>query len=425
MNILRALVGLAVICLIAWALSSHRRRFPWRIVLLGIATQVLFAGLFLATESGQSAFRAVAGFVGELIGKTQPGADLVFGPLADPAKMAPIFGPQNAFVFAFAGRGLVAILFFSALMAVLYHIGIMQVVVWVVARAMMLTLRVSGAEAMAVAANIFVGQTEAPLVVRPYIEAMTDSELNAMMTGGFATIAGTVLALYLGFLGPEYGPHLITASVLGAPAAFVIAKIMLPEVGRSQTAGAIRCGWSAPAGNVIEAASNGTRDGLTLWLNVIAMLITFTALVALIDWPLGALGHAMNVDGQLSLGRIFGWVLAPFALLLGVEGWNDAQVFGNLLGVKLTLTELVAFSQMQSMLPGGSAELVFASPRSATMATYALCGFANFASIGVQIGGITTLAPTRAKDIARLVTRAMVGGALASCSSAAIAGAFL
>ncbi|MBI1382585.1 MAG: NupC/NupG family nucleoside CNT transporter [Planctomycetaceae bacterium] len=425
MNVLRAALALMVICLVAWALSSHRRQFPWRIVLLGTLSQVVLAGFFLGTSGGQDLFRAVAQFVGNVLGKAEVGATLVFGPLADPAQMAPVFGEQGAFVFAFAGRGLVAILFFSALMAVLYHIGIMQVVVWLVARVMMLTLRVSGAEAMAVAANIFVGQTEAPLVVRPYIPLMTQSELNAMMTGGFATIAGTVLALYMGFLGPEYGPHLITASVLGAPAAFVIAKIMLPERETSTTIGAIPFRVERTAGNLVEAAALGTQDGLKLWLNVIAMLITFTALVALADWPIGALGEALGVEGGLSLARLFGFVLAPFALLLGVDGWHDAQVFGALLGIKLTLTELVAFARMQDMLPGGTGAMVFEHSRSATMATYALCGFANFASIGIQIGGITPLAPERGKDIARLVTRAMLGGALASCSSAAIAGALL
>lgn len=425
MLFVRAVLGVAVVCLAAWLLSRDRRHFPWRVVLLGLGLQVALAAVFLDTPAGERVFRAVADFVGRLIGMAEPGARFVFGPLSDPAQMAPVFGEQGAFVFAFAGRGLVALLFFSALMAVLYHIGVMQVVVWAMARLMMVTLRVSGAEATAVAANVFVGQTEAPLVVRPYVAAMTRSELNAMMTGGFATIAGTVLAIYMGFLGPEYGPHLITASVLGAPAAFVIAKIVLPEREVSATAGRMALRFERPADNVIEAAALGTRDGLQLWLNVIAMLITFTALVALVDWPLGALGDALALEGGLSLARLFGWVLAPFALLLGVEGWNDAQVFGSLLGVKLTLTELVAYSRMPAMLPGGEGPMVFESARSATMATYALCGFANFASIGIQIGGITPLAPERAKDIARLVFRAMLGGALASCSSAAIAGLFV
>ncbi len=425
MLVLRALLGLVFLCLLAWLLSSHRRRFPWRIVLIGLGLQAVLATVLLGTEGGRAAFGAAAGLVGHLIGMAEPGAKLVFGPLADPAAMGEVFGPEAGFVFAFAGRGLVAILFFSALMAVLYHLGVMQVVIWALARVMSLTMGVSGAEAMAVAANIFVGQTEAPLVIRPYIPGLTLSELNAMMTGGFATIAGSVLAIYMGFLGPEYGPHLITASVLGAPAAFVMAKIMLPETQVSSTSGRLPLRIERSATNVVEAAAIGTQDGLKLWLNVIAMLIAFMALVALVDWPLGALGGALGLESGLSLSRLFGWLLAPFAMALGVEGWHDSQLFGALLGTKIAVNEFVAFSQMQAFLPGGGGEWVFEHSRSAVMATYAVCGFANFASIGIQIGGITPLAPERRTDIARLVSRAMLGGALASCSSAAIAGAFV
>ncbi|MEE3365070.1 MAG: Na+ dependent nucleoside transporter N-terminal domain-containing protein, partial [Planctomycetota bacterium] len=229
MTIARGLVGLAFFCLMAWGFSSDRKKFPWRIVIFGLVMQGLLGALILGTETGSAVFQNLSTVVQRLIEMAEPGAKLVFGPLADPEAMEPVVGKSGAFIFAFAGRGLVAIIFFSALMAVLYHLGIMQVLVYGLAKVMTVVLGVSGAESMAMAANVFVGQTEAPLVVRPYIEKMTRSELNALMTGGFATIAGSVLAVYIGVLGEEYGPHLLTASVMSAPAAFLVAKIMLPE----------------------------------------------------------------------------------------------------------------------------------------------------------------------------------------------------
>jgi len=404
-------------------MSSHRRRFPWRVVIFGLALQGLLAVVILGTSAGRVFFEGMAGLVRGLVARTAPGAELVFGSLADPE------GPLG-FVFAFAGTGLVVIIFFSALMAVLYHMGVMQVLIWVLARLMTVTMGVSGAEAMAMAANVFVGQTEAPLVVRPYISEMTSSELNAMMTGGFATIAGSVLAVYMGFLGPEIGPHLLTASVMSAPAAFLMAKIMQPETEVSKTAGLVELKVERTASNLVEAATNGTSDGLKLWLNVCAMLIAFVALVAFVDWPLGWVGTQLaeftSFEGTLSLARIFGWVFAPVAWLMGVEGWHDSQIFGTLLGTKIALNEFVAFSQMVDVVPGSeSAGPVFESVRSAQMAAYALCGFANFGSVGIQIGGITPLAPERKTELSRLAVRAMLGGAFASWMTATVAGTFL
>ncbi|MEL7089789.1 MAG: nucleoside transporter C-terminal domain-containing protein, partial [Planctomycetota bacterium] len=317
------------------------------------------------------------------------------------------------------------------------HLHNAQVLIWCLARVMMVTMGVSGAEAMAMAANLFVGQTEAPLVVKPYIEKMTLSELNAMMTGGFATVAGSVLVVYLGYLGPDIGVHLLTASVLSAPAAFVIAKIVIPEKEKSATAGHVELKIKRDAHNLIEAAANGTQDGLKLYLNVVAMLLAFTALVQLVNWPLGeagaavfesmplattdpATGRVLDPGNPLSLAKIFGWALAPLAWCVGVGNWNDCQLFGALIGLKLTTNEFVAFAQMKVYLAEG-----FADPRSAKMAAYALCGFANFASIGIQIGGIAPLAPGRKTDLSRLAVRAMLGGALASASTAAVAGMFL
>jgi CNT family concentrative nucleoside transporter len=413
----RCLAGIAFFCGVCWLFSSARRRFPWRCALWGIALQFAIAWLILDTAHGQGVFDGIAAFVRKLVSMAQPGAEMVFGDIAKPN------GPLG-FVFAFAGTGLVVIVFFSALMSILYYLGVMQVVVWALARVMTAFMGVSGAESMSVAANVFVGQTEAPLVVKPYIARMTASELTALMTGGFSTIAGSVMAVYMGLLGAEYGPHLLTASVMSAPAAFVCAKILRPEVDRSETAGHVPLKIERGASNVIEAAANGTTDGLRLWWNVIAMLIAFTALVHLVDWPLESLGRAIELDGGLSLGRIFGWVFAPIAWVMGVDGWHDCQLFGSLLGTKISINEFVAYQHLVGLRPGELGD-AFRSPRAAKMAAYALCGFANFASIGIQIGGISALAPERKTDLSRLALRAMMGGAFASWMTATIAGVFL
>ena len=469
MDFLRALLGLAFFVLASWLLSSHRGRFPVRVVFGGLALQLVLGALLLGTSYGERFFKALADFFAGLIAMAEPGAKLVFGPLADPVAMGEVFGPAGGFVFAFAGTGLAAILFFSALMAVLYHLGVMQLLVWLLAKVMSGVLGVSGAESMAVAANVFVGQTEAPLVVRPYLDRMTLSELNALMTGGFATIAGSVLAVYMGILGPELGPHLLTASVLSAPAAFLIAKVLLPETEMPETGGKVELRFNRSASNVIEAAANGTTDGLRLWLNVIAMLIAFMGLVALADWMLaGASGNSL-IPVELSLQKIFGWVFAPIAWIIGVSGWHDCQLFGSLLGTKVAVNEFVAFSGMTSMYASAdpaslavsleaagitaehlreASELtasggplptsgpiyaaaqrledpVFHSTRTAQMAAYALCGFANFASIGIQIGGLGALAEGRKPELARLALKAMIGGAFASWMTATVAGMFL
>ncbi len=424
MDVLRALLGLAFFCFVSWLLSSDRGRFPWRVVCGGLLLQLLLALVLLGTDVGRSVFERLAAAFAALIAMAEPGAQLVFGPLANPGAMAEVFGPEGAFVFAFAGTGLAAILFFSALMSILYHLGVMQLLIALLAKVMAITLRVSGAESMAVAANVFVGQTEAPLVVRPYLARMTRSELNALMTGGFATIAGSVLAVYMGILGPEIGPHLLTASVLSAPAAFMIAKILVPETETPATGGRVEVRIEREATNVIEAAANGTTDGLRLWLNVIAMLIAFMGLVTLADGLLGAISDNSWIPVELSLSKIFGWVFAPVAWLMGVQGWGECQLFGSLLGTKVAVNEFVAFSVLQGILPGSGAELAL-SERSAKMAAYALCGFANFASIGIQIGGLGALVPERRSDLAGLALRAMLGGAFASWITATIAGVFV
>jgi CNT family concentrative nucleoside transporter len=423
---LRAFIGIVVLLSLAWAMSFHRRRFPWRVVLWGMGLQLGLAGLILGTGFGYEALEAAKGFVVRLIAVNDRGTEMIFGDLAKGD------GPVG-FIFAFATSGLVVIIFFSALMAVLYHLGIMQVIVWLLARVMSFFMGVSGAEAMAMAANVFAGQTEAPLVVRPYIPKMTMSELNALMTGGFATVAGSVLAVYIGILGPEIGAHLLTASLLSAPAAFVIAKIICPETEEPVTGRDVKLRIDRTAHNLIEAAANGTQDGLKLWLNVIAMLIAFTALVELVNWPLGSLGESVfeMAPGALSVSTIFGWILAPFAWCIGVDNWHDCQLVGGLIGTKLAINEFVAFFDMGALLgpidvaTGLHPESQFVNPRSAKLVAYSMCGFANFASIGIQLGGITPLAPERKTDLTRLAVRAMLGGALASSCTAAVAGMFI
>ncbi|MEM9347717.1 MAG: nucleoside transporter C-terminal domain-containing protein [Planctomycetota bacterium] len=427
----RAMLGIAIFIFLAWAISSNRKRFPWRIVVVGLMLQVGLGALILNTDIGYQVFQALGqGFV-RLLDFSIAGSSMVFGDLGSSDGSA-------GFIFAFAGNGLVAIIFFSALLAVLYHLGIMQAVIWVLARIMSKLMGVSGAESLAMAANIFAGQTEAPLAIRPYLSKLTMSELNAMMTGGFATIAGSVLAVYLGFIGEEYAPHLLTASVLSAPAAFLIAKVMLPETETSQTGGHVPFKVERQARNTLEAATIGTQEGLKLWLNVIAMLIAFVALVALIDWPLGLIGeyilnpifampdNPIYTEAQpLSLAMIFGTILAPLAWVIGIDGWHDCQWFGSLLGIKLAVNEFVAFLTFSSAATTESLTMGFRDPRHATMAAYALCGFANFASIGIQIGGISSLVPERRADLAKLATRAMLGGAFASWMTATVAGMFI
>jgi len=425
MDVLRGLFGLLVLLTLAWAMSSNRRNPPWRVIIGGLTLQLALAVLILGTAGGRIAFEAAGGFITKLVSVTTPGAELVFGNLAQGAD------GQLGFIFAFAGSGLIVIIFFSALLSILYHFGIVQVIVWCLARVMSATMGLSGAESMAMAANIFVGQTEAPLVVRPYIPGMTMSELNALMTGGFATIAGSVLAVYMGLLGEDLAPHLLTASVMSAPAAFVIAKIIRPEMETPETRGKVDLRIERTAHNFIEAAADGTKMGLKLYLNVVAMLIAFTALVALIDWPIGWFGDTflnMPVEATadviadpLSLSTLFGWLLAPLAWCMGVDGWADCQALGGLLGTKIAVNELVAFTQMFEMIGNDG----FVHERTQKMAAYALCGFANFASIGIQLGGIGPMAPKRGTDLSRLAIRAMLGGALASATTATIAGMFL
>jgi CNT family concentrative nucleoside transporter len=296
-------------------------------------------------------------------------------------------------------------------MAILYHLGIMQVVIYALGRLLGKILGVSGAESMSVVADIFVGMTEAPLVVRPYLEKMTSSELMALMTGGLATIAGTVLGVYMIFVGERYAPYLITASFMAAPAAFVTAKILLPETEEPRTGKDASLVFERPGKNLLDAVAIGVRDGLQLALNIAAMLIAFYSLIALVNWPLEAWFGT-------SYQKLLGFVFSPFAWCLGVE-WKDALDFGSLLGTKIVANEWIAYQDLQKMIEAGSL-----SDRTIKIATFSLCGFANFGSIGVILGGLGQLAPSRRADLARLALLAMIGGALASCLTGAVAGIF-
>ena len=440
MNILRALMGLAFFCGLAWLMSSDRKRVELRVLLGGLGMQLLLAVIVLKTELGREALDGLSVFATTLLSFGEEGSRMVFGSLLTGFAVEPIVedgaapeaisffssfpfqhaadGNLGVGIVSFGFKALPTILYFSAVMAILYYLGIMQRIIWLLAVVMTWLMRVSGAESLAMAANVFVGQTEAPLVVKPYVPVMTRSELMALMTGGFATIAGSVLAVYIGILGPEFAGHLLAASFMSAPAAFVIAKIMVPESAVSSTAGRVELKASDEdrAANVLDAAAAGTSDGLKLYLNVLAMLIAFVSMVALVDAGLGLI----TVDGAgLSLSRIFGWVFSPVAWMMGVE-WADCQNFGTLLGTKVAVNEFIAFDAMASMR-----ESAAMSPRSLEMAAYALCGFANFSSIGIQIGGITPLAPERRGEISSLAVRAMIGGAFASWMTATVAGMFL
>ncbi len=429
MERLVGLLGIAVLLGLAWSVSVDRRRMPWRLILAGVGLQAVLALVMLRDTPVVGVVDGVAKVITAAIDASQAGIEFLFGPsVANPG--------EGSWGFMFAVHALPKIIFFASLMAVLYHLGVMQRLVAALAWLLQKTLRVTGTEALATAANVFVGQTEAPLCVKPYLPRMTRSQLNLIMTGGFATIAGSVLAAYVGMLagGDDaakalWVKQLITASVMSAPAAFVMAKIIVPETETPPDESDLSIvADSEPAANLFDAAAHGATDGLKLALNVAAMLVAFVSLLALVNIPLGAIGDIRGVDGwlaargveTLSLEVIFGWVFAPLAWTMGVP-WGECSFFGRLMGEKLVVTEFLAYQTLAGGLhPESGVPLV--SDRTGRMAVFALCGFANFASIGIQIGGLSAIVPERRKDLVRLGLRAMIGGALASWLTAAIAG---
>jgi len=405
-------LGMIVLLLIAWALSNNRRIIPWRAVITGTLLQVAFGVIILRTPMGKSFFAWLTEAVTSLLDFSDAGARFVFG--------------DNFSEHFFAFKVLPTIIFFSSLITILYYLGVLQWVVKIFAQVMVKVMGTSGAESLASAVNVFVGQTEAPLLIRPYVPLLTQSELMAVMTGGFANIAGGVLAAYVG-MGIEAG-HLIASSVMSAPASLLMAKLMFPETEESLTSGSVKMEVERPWTNIIDAAAEGATEGLKLALNVAGMLIAFIAVIALInagltklgegfDWILHFFGYALNQPITLEL--ILGWLFRPLAWVMGVP-WKDAGYVGSLLGIKTVINEFVGYARMEEMVQAG-----LLSDRSRIIATYALCGFANFSSIAIQIGGIGAMAPSRKADLARLGFKAMIAGSLATFQTATIAGMLL
>jgi len=424
MQILFGLFGLCVLLGIAWLFSNNKSRVDWRLVLTGVTLQIAFASLVLLVPGGRDVFDALGrGFV-KILSFVAAGSNFIFGSLMDTTK----FG----FIFAF--QVLPTIIFFASLMGVLYHLGVMQTIVRGMAWAITKVMRVSGAETTSVCASVFIGQTEAPLTVRPYIGAMTESELITMMIGGMAHIAGGVLAAYVGMLGGGdpvqqafYAKHLLAASIMAAPATMVIAKLLIPEVGEPLTRGTVKLEIEKTASNLIDAAAAGAADGLRLALNIAAMLLAFIALIALLNWPLTWIGEATGLQSMLGkptdIATLLGFLLAPIAWVIGVP-WQDATVVGGLIGQKVVINEFVAYLQLADIV-NGKVPGVTLTGQGKLIATYALCGFANFSSIAIQIGGIGGLAPERRSDLARLGLRAVLGGSLATLMTATIAGVLI
>jgi concentrative nucleoside transporter, CNT family len=404
--------GLALILALAYCLSSARHAIDYRTVGWGLALQFLFAIIVLKTGAGQAVFKTLGDYITKLLDFAYVGSSFVFGPLGNrevwPRIMTNVLGQeggQYANVFAF--MVLPTIIFIAALFAMLYYFGVMQLVVRVFAVVMRKFMRASGAESLNVAASIFMGQTEAPLTIRPFLPRMTESELMTVMTAGMAHISGGVMAAYIIF--GASAEHLLTAVIMTAPGTLMMAKLFVPETGQPETMGTVKLEVEKTDVNVIDAIGRGTGEGLHLALNVGAMLISFLALVALLNAILGLAG--------LSMQQILGYAFAPIAWSLGVP-WTDAPTVGNLLGTRMVLNEFVAYSQLGPL----KATL---DPKSFTIATFALCGFANFSSIGIQIGGIGALAPERRHDLARLGLRAMLAGTFANFLTATIAGMLL
>jgi CNT family concentrative nucleoside transporter len=401
-----SLVGLFAMIALAWLFSENRRRVPWRTIAWGVGIQLTLGVLLLRAAPGRMFFVAVNEAVNAFIGFTDEGVRFVFGSLATGG-------------FSFAVQVLPIIVVMGSLFAVLYHLGIVQRVVDLLAAALARSLRTSGAETLAAVANIFVGMSEAPLLVRPYVERMTRSELFCVMTTGMATVAGSVLLAYVKMLGGgEFGGHLVVASLLSAPAAILLAKVIVPELEEPETAARRHALVERRSVNVIDAASIGAIDGLRLAAYVGAMLVAFVALIHMLNAGIESVGGWFGIEG-LTLQVIFGVVLAPIAWLMGIA-WQDAQTVGALLGIKTVLNEFLAYQQLAEAIQQG-----LVSPRSAVIASYALCGFANFGSLAILLGALGGMAPSRRPELARLGLRSILSGSLAAFMTACVAGILL
>ncbi len=396
------IIGVFVLLGIAWLLSNNRSKIDYKLVMWGLGLQMVFALFILKTPIGLPFFEFFDMLVKKLLSFSDIGGDFLFASFVTEKVEVPLIN--------FAVRVLPTIIFFSALIAVLYHVGIMQFIVKGISKVVQKTMGTSGSETLSVVGSIFVGQTEAPLLVKPFIKSMTNSELMTIMVGGFATVAGGVMAIYVAMLSdiPGIAGHLMAASIMSAPAAIVVAKILYPETEVSQTKGTLTINVEKTADNAMEALGDGATDGLKLAANIGAMLIAFVAMVAMID---GILSF-----GNTSLAEIFGFIFRPLAWCMGAP-WEEAGTLGTLLGEKIVLTELIAYKDLSKLRVAGEI-----SDRTSIIASYALCGFANFASIGIQMGGIGGIAPERKKDISKIAVKAMIGGAIASWITASIAG---
>ena len=399
------IIGIFTLLAIAFLLSSNRKAINLKTVLSGIGLQFFLAFFILGTPFGEPIFRFLDNAITTLVSFSDSGSTFLF--------KSYVSGNVHPSLENFAFRTLPTIIFFSSIISVLYHFGLIQKIVRIFAIIFQKTMFISGTESLSISANIFLGQTEAPLMVRPFVDKMTKSELMAVMTGGFATAAGGILAIYVSWLSdiPGIAGHLLTASVMSAPAALVVAKIIYPEVEKSETMGDLNIDIEQTTTNSMEALGNGATAGLKLAANIAAMLIAFLSFVAMINYLL--------LFFDTSMEAILGFVFKPLAWTMGVP-WSEAGTLGMLMGKKIVLTELIAYGDLQKIVAEGQI-----SDRTAIIASYALCGFANFGSIGIQLGGIGGMAPGRSKDLAKLVTKAMFGGALASWLTATIAGMIL
>jgi concentrative nucleoside transporter, CNT family len=429
MAIIRGIIGIAVLLGIAYLLSSKRKAIRWKTIFTGLALQFVLAFGVLRVEWVKQLFNVMGSFFTAILEFTESGSLFLFGNLIDASN------PTIGYVFAL--QILPTIVFFSALTSILYYFGIIQRVVKTLAWLLTKALGISGAESLSVAGNIFLGQTEAPLLIKAYLPKMNRSEILLVMTGGMATVAGGVLASYVGFLGgsdPElrlsFARHLIAASVMAAPGAIIIAKLILPQT--KEVDEAIELSENSSGSNALDALANGTTEGLKLALNVGAMLLVFIAFIALINGVLNQLGNIGGLNAflapywgyeKVSLEAILGTLFAPLMYIIGVAK-EDLSLMGQLLGIKLVASEFVAYTQLASLKDMNNA-VHLAYDKSVLMATYMLCGFANFASIGIQIGGIGTLAPSQKKTLSELGFKALIAGSLASLLSATIAGMIL
>jgi concentrative nucleoside transporter, CNT family len=406
------LLGIVLILGVAFLMSNNRKAINYRTVGVGLLLQVILAVFILKTEVGQSLFQWLGDSINTLLGQADKGALFVFGSLVDRNLMAKAFGPGNEYIFFF--KVVPTIIFVAVLVNMFYHLGVLQRIVSTMGRGVHWLMGVSGAEALSNVASTFVGQVEAQIMIKPYLKNMTNSELMASMTGSFACIAGGVMAVYISLGVPA--AYLLAASLMAAPGALVISKIIFPETEKSETEGVVKLSIEKTHANLVDAIAAGASEGLKVGLNVIAMLIGFIALIALVDLGLGHLGGLINMP-TLSMNLILGKVFSVFAFAMGVPA-VDIEVAGALMGKKMVVNEFVAYLDMVKIKES-------LSPKTIAITSFALCGFANFSSVAIQIGGIGELAPTRRSDLAKLGFKALIAGTLASYLSATLAGLLL